>query len=38
VLLIFTAKHYGRTMDTATTPRPTQEVTPGKATVEELLA
>jgi hypothetical protein len=38
-LMIFTARHYSRTTDTATTPRPTtQEATPGKATVEELLA
>ena len=38
-LMIFTAKHYSRTTDTATIPRPTtQEATPGKATVEELLA
>jgi hypothetical protein len=37
--MIFTARHYSRTTDTATTPRPTtQEATPGKATVEELLA
>ena len=38
-LMIFTAKHYSRTTDTATIPRPTtQEATPGKETVEELLA
>jgi hypothetical protein len=38
-LMIFTARHDSRTTDTATAPRPTtQEATPGKATVEELLA
>lgn len=38
-LMIFTARHYSRTTDTATTPRPTTpEATPGKATVEELQA
>ena len=38
-LMIFTARHYSRTTDTATTPRPTTpEAAPGKATVEELQA
>jgi hypothetical protein len=38
-LMIFTARHYSRTTDTATTPRPTTpDATPGKATVEELQA
>jgi len=38
-LMIFTARHYSRTTDTATATRPaTPEATPGKPTVEELLA
>jgi hypothetical protein len=38
-LMIFTARHYSRTTDTATTPRPTTpEATPAKATVEQLQA
>ena len=38
-LMIFTAKHYSRTTDTATAPRPTTaDVTPGKPTAEELQA
>jgi hypothetical protein len=38
-LLIFTARHYSRTTDTATTPRPTTPEAPsGKATVEDLQA
>ena len=36
-LMIFTARHYSRTTDTGTTPRPTTpEPAPGKATVEDL--
>ena len=38
-LLIFTAKHYSRTTDTAAQPRPTGPYkTPGKPTLEELQA
>jgi hypothetical protein len=38
-LMIFTAKHYSRTTDTATAPRPTSaDATPGKPTAEELQA
>jgi hypothetical protein len=38
-LLIFTARHYSRTTDTATTSRPTTpEPAPGHATVEDLQA
>jgi hypothetical protein len=38
-LMIFTARHYSRTTDTATTPRPTTpEAIPTKVTVEELQA
>jgi hypothetical protein len=37
--MIFTARHYSRTTDTATMPRPTtSEIPLGKATVEELQA
>ena len=38
-LMIFTARHYSRTTDTATAPRPTTpEAVPGTATLEELQA
>ena len=38
-LMIFTARHYSRTTDTATAPRPTtSDVTRGKPTAEELQA
>jgi hypothetical protein len=38
-LMIFTAKHYSRTTDTAAQPRPTTPYkTPGKPTLEELRA
>lgn len=38
-LMIFTAKHYSRTTDTAAQPRPTRPYkTPGKPTLEELQA
>lgn len=38
-LLIFTARHFSRTTDTATAPRPTAEyATPRRPTIEELMA